>query len=559
MLKSLYVKNLALIDEANVEFTEGLNVLTGETGAGKSILLGSVNLALGGKADKDMIRAGAEYALVEMTFLIDDKEKLERLKELDVLMENEGEVIVSRRIGAGRSVSRINGESVNSGMLKEITGILIDIHGQHEHQSLLYKSKHLEILDKYAKADIADCKESLKNAYEAYCAAEKSLGSFTMNEEQRLKERSFCQYEIHEIEEADLKPGEEEELEAVYRRYTNSQKIFAAMAAVSDSISGGQSEGALDKIGHAMKEAASVTAYDEQLSGIYSQLENLEALCGDLEHDVNDYLIQNEFDEEEFKRVESRLEQIRRLEGRYGRTIEDILEYLAKRREELAALEDYETRRARAEEERGTALAEAGRCADIVSEVRKKAARLLAEQIEAGLKELNFLEVHFAVEVRDTKVLTAEGRDEVEFMIAVNPGEALKPLGRIASGGELSRVMLAIKNVLSDKDEVDTLIFDEIDTGISGRTAQAVSKKLKSISRNRQVICITHLAQIAAPADSHFLIEKMVEAGRTVTKIHKLCEEEIIEELARILGGETVTDTVRKSAAEMKKMAVKTE
>lgn len=559
MLKSLYVKNLALIDEANVEFTEGLNVLTGETGAGKSILLGSVNLALGGKADKDMIRAGAEYALVEMTFLIDDKEKLERLKELDVLMENEGEVIVSRRIGAGRSVSRVNGESVNSGMLKEITGILIDIHGQHEHQSLLYKSKHLEILDKYAKADIAGCKESLKNAYEAYCAAEKSLGSFTMNEEQRLKERSFCQYEIHEIEEADLKPGEEEELEAVYRRYTNSQKIFAAMAAVSDSISGGQSEGALDKIGHAMKEAASVTAYDEQLSGIYSQLENLEALCGDLEHDVNDYLIQNEFDEEEFKRVESRLEQIRRLEGRYGRTIEDILEYLAKRREELAALEDYETRRARAEEERGTALAEAGRCADIVSEVRKKAARLLAEQIEAGLKELNFLEVHFAVEVRDTKVLTAEGRDEVEFMIAVNPGEALKPLGRIASGGELSRVMLAIKNVLSDKDEVDTLIFDEIDTGISGRTAQAVSKKLKSISRNRQVICITHLAQIAAPADSHFLIEKMVEAGRTVTKIHKLCEEEIIEELARILGGETVTDTVRKSAAEMKKMAVKTE
>lgn len=559
MLKSLYVKNLALIDEANVEFAEGLNVLTGETGAGKSILLGSVNLALGGKADKDMIRAGAEYALVEMTFLIDDKEKLERLKELDVLMENEGEVIVSRRIGAGRSVSRVNGESVNSGMLKEITGILIDIHGQHEHQSLLYKSKHLEILDKYAKADIAGCREKLKNAYEAYCAAEKSLGSFTMNEEQRLKERSFCQYEIHEIEEADLKPGEEEELEAVYRRYTNSQKIFAAMAAVSDSISGGQSEGALDKIGHAMKEAASVTAYDEQLLGIYSQLENLEALCGDLEHDVNDYLIQNEFDEEEFRRVESRLEQIRRLEGRYGRTIEDILAYLAKRREELAALEDYETRRAKAEEECGTALAEAKRYADIVSEVRKKAARLLEKQIEEGLKELNFLEVHFTVEVRDTKVLTAEGKDEVEFMIAVNPGEALKPLGRIASGGELSRVMLAIKNVLSDKDEVDTLIFDEIDTGISGRTAQAVSKKLKSISRNRQVICITHLAQIAAPADSHFLIEKMVEAGRTVTKIHKLCEEEIIEELARILGGETVTDTVRKSAAEMKKMAVKTE
>lgn len=553
MLKNLYVKNLALIDEAEVEFGKGLNIMTGETGAGKSILLGSVNLALGAKAGKEMIRQGAEYALVEMTFIVDSKDKIEKLKELDILLEDD-QVIVTRRFGDGRSVSKINGESVSVSTLRAVTGILIDIHGQHEHQSLLYKSKHLEILDKYAKTELDKPKEALKEAYQRYVKAKEKLSEFSMNEEERLRECSFYQFEITEIEEAKLMEGEEEELQSRYRKFANSQKIITAMAAASECILGGQGAGASDAVGHALKEVSGVLAYDEELSGIYSQLENLDALCGDLSRDITDYIGQSEFNEEEFYTVEKRLDLIHKLQSKYGRTIADILEYLKTRKEKLSELENYQQSKEKAEKEVQAALGEASQYAEHISAIRKRVAKSLAKEIEKGLKELNFLEVHFNVEVRELPEFNASGRDEVEFMIAVNPGEELKSLGKVASGGELSRIMLAIKNVLSDKDEVDTMIFDEIDTGISGITAQAVSEKLKSISANRQVICITHLAQIAAPADRHFLIEKMVKSGKTVTEIHKLEDNEIILELARIIGGAQITEAVLESAREMKKM-----
>lgn len=553
MLKNLYVKNLALIDEAEVEFGKGLNIMTGETGAGKSILLGSVNLALGAKAGKEMIRQGAEYALVEMTFIVDSKDKIEKLKELDILLEDD-QVIVTRRFGDGRSVSKINGESVSVSTLRAVTGILIDIHGQHEHQSLLYKSKHLEILDKYAKTELDKPKEALKEAYQRYVKAKEKLSEFSMNEEERLRECSFYQFEITEIEEAKLMEGEEEELQSRYRKFANSQKIITAMAAASECILGGQGAGASDAVGRALKEVSGVLAYDEELSGIYSQLENLDALCGDLSRDITDYIGQSEFNEEEFYTVEKRLDLIHKLQSKYGRTIADILEYLKMRKEKLSELENYQQSKEKAEKEVQSALGEASQYAEHISAIRKRVAKSLAKEIEKGLKELNFLEVHFNVEVRELPEFNASGRDEVEFMIAVNPGEELKSLGKVASGGELSRIMLAIKNVLSDKDEVDTMIFDEIDTGISGITAQAVSEKLKSISANRQVICITHLAQIAAPADRHFLIEKMVKSGKTVTEIHKLEDNEIILELARIIGGAQITEAVLESAREMKKM-----
>ena len=553
MLKNLYVKNLALIDEAEVEFGKGLNIMTGETGAGKSILLGSVNLALGAKAGKEMIRQGAEYAIVEMTFIVDSKDKIEKLKELDILLEDD-QVIVTRRFGDGRSVSKINGESVSVSTLRAVTGILIDIHGQHEHQSLLYKSKHLEILDKYAKTELDKPKEALKEAYQRYVKAKEKLSEFSMNEEERLRECSFYQFEITEIEEAKLMEGEEEELQSRYRKFANSQKIITAMAAASECILGGQGAGASDAVGRALKEVSGVLAYDEELSGIYSQLENLDALCGDLSRDITDYIGQSEFNEEEFYTVEKRLDLIHKLQSKYGRTIADILEYLKMRKEKLSELENYQQSKEKAEKEVQAALGEASQYAEHISAIRKRVAKSLAKEIEKGLKELNFLEVHFNVEVRELPEFNASGRDEVEFMIAVNPGEELKSLGKVASGGELSRIMLAIKNVLSDKDEVDTMIFDEIDTGISGITAQAVSEKLKSISTNRQVICITHLAQIAAPADRHFLIEKMVKSGKTVTEIHKLEDNEIILELARIIGGAQITEAVLESAREMKKM-----
>lgn len=555
MLKNLYVKNLALIDEAEVEFGEGLNILTGETGAGKSILLGSVNLALGAKAGKEMIRQGADYALVEMTFIVKDEDKLERLKGLDILIEDDL-VVITRRFGEGRSVSKINGESVSLSTLKAVTGILIDIHGQHEHQSLLYKSNHLEILDKYARAELDKPKADLKEAYQRYVKAKDRLSEFSMNEEERLRECSFYQFEINEIEEAKLLEGEEEELMAKHRRFTNNQKILAAMAAVSEGVLGGQTEGAVDRIGRALKEVSSILTYDEALGGICNQLENLDALLSDLGRDIADYIAGSEFDEEEFYAVEKRLDLIHRLQSKYGRTVADILKYLDMRKEKLAELENYQKNKEKAESDKQAAYKEALGYAVQISAIRKKAAKGLAKDIEAGLKELNFLEVHFDVEVRELSEFNAIGQDEVEFMIAVNPGESLKSLGKVASGGELSRIMLAIKNVLSDKDEVDTMIFDEIDTGISGITAQAVSEKLKSISTNRQVICITHLAQIAAPANQHFLIEKLVKDGKTVTEIHKLGDEEIILELARIIGGAQVTEAVLESARQMKKLDI---
>lgn len=553
MLKNLYVKNLALIDEAEVEFGEGLNILTGETGAGKSILLGSVNLALGAKAGKEMIRQGADYALVEMTFIVDSKDKLEKLKALDILLEDD-QVVITRRFGEGRSISKINGESVSVSTLKAVTGILIDIHGQHEHQSLLYKSNHLEILDKYAKTEIDKPKADLKEAYQRYVKVKEKLSEFSMNEEERLRECSFYQFEINEIEEANLVEGEEEELQSRYRKFANSQKIMAAMAAASECILGGQGEGASDAVGRALREVSSVLTYDEELNGIYSQLENLDALCSDLSRDITDYIGRSEFNEEEFYTVEKRLDLIHKLQSKYGRTVADILEYLEMRKEKLSELENYQQSKERAESEMKIAFEKAAQYAEQISAIRKRVAKDLAKEIEAGLKELNFLEVHFDVEVRELPEFNATGRDEVEFMIAVNPGESLKSLGKVASGGELSRIMLAIKNVLSDKDEVDTMIFDEIDTGISGITAQAVSEKLKSISANRQVICITHLAQIAAPADNHFLIEKLVKSGKTVTEIHKLDDEAIILELARIIGGAQITEAVLESAREMKKL-----
>lgn len=555
MLKSLYVKNLALIDEAEVMFGEGLNILTGETGAGKSILLGSVNMALGAKADKDMIRHGAEYALIELTFFVDDREKIEALKQLDILMEEEGQVVITRRIASGRSVSKINGESVSNKTLRDVTSLLIDIHGQHEHQSLLYKSKHLEILDEYAKAELKEDSELFKRAYNKYCKAKEHFATFSMNEEQRLRECSFYQYEIDEIEAAALVEGEEEELEVKYRKAVNGKSIITSMAAVYEALQG-SSDSISDKISLSIKEISSAMKYDASLKDIYSQLENIDALCNDLGRDVSDYIDDLEIDEEEFYNIEKRLDLIRRLQSKYGKTIADILGYLNERKEKLSELENYQINKDNAKKEVAASYEEALTYAKRVSLKRREAAARLAAEITDELKALNFLDVNFEVELRKLPEFTVSGVDEVEFMIAVNPGEELKSLGKIVSGGELSRVMLAVKNVLSDKDQVDTLIFDEIDTGISGRTAQAVALKLKSISKNRQVICITHLAQIAAPANHHFLIEKSVKEGRTVTDIYKLSDNSIIDELARILSGAEITDKVLENAREMKKLAM---
>ena len=531
MLLGLHVKNLALIERADVEFTDGLNILTGETGAGKSIIIGSVGLALGAKASKDMIRQGEESALIELVFSVDDERKQSALKALDIVPDEDHQVIVSKKITQTRSMSRINDETVTAARLRSVTSLLLDIHGQHEHQSLLHRHKHLEILDEYSRKETGELKKQTAESYGTYMALKEALSGFGLNEEERRREMDFLRFEIEEIEQAEFKDGEEEALAARYRKFSHGQRIAECMQTASQAADS-------DLIGRALKDVESVVAYDGELQNILNQLTDAESLLNDLSRSIGDYMNEMEFDEAEFKETEERLDLIRGLMAKYGSTEEAVKNSLMKK---LAFA---------AQEKELSALCEQ------LSEARKQAAGILKEKIEQELEDLNFLHVDFQIEVRRLNGFSAGGFDEVEFLISTNPGNIPpRPLGEVASGGELSRIMLAIKTVLADTDDIPTLIFDEIDTGISGRTAQKVSERLCYIAKKHQVLCITHLPQIAAMADTHFEIRKAVEKGNTVTRIHCLSHEEQIGELARLLGGAEITEKVRESAEEMKRLA----
>ena len=548
MLFHLSVRNLALIDSAEVEFEEGLNILTGETGAGKSVIIGSVNAALGGKTSKDMIRQGCDYAYVELVFSVTDEKKRRELAAREVCPDADGNLIISKKIMPSRSISRINDETVTAARLREITGILIDIHGQHEHQSLLYHAKHLEILDEYGKSRIAKLKEQTAEAYQEYAAVKKKLEYYQSGREQLLRETDFLRFEIEEIENAGLKPGEEEELESAYRRFSNSRRIVESLSEAYQAVNG-------DAVARALLAVEKAAEYDEGISGIRDQLYDVDALMSDLNREISSYMEEMTFDEAAFRETEERLDLIRGLENKYGDTIEKVLDSLDKKREKLEELEHFDLRREETErrfaqlEERLETL-----CGEL-SEIRRETAQTLTERMREGLSDLNFLNVEFTMEFRRLSHYTAGGFDEAEFLISTNPGEPPRPLGAVASGGELSRIMLAIKAVLAETDDIPTLIFDEIDTGISGRTAQMVSEKLSLIAGSHQVICITHLPQIAAMADSHYEIRKTAKENRTVTQIKRLSEEQMTDELARLLGGAEITEAVRQNAREMRALA----
>ncbi len=556
MLQNLHVKNLALIDEIEVEFGDGLNIMTGETGAGKSIILGSVNLALGGRYSKDILRQGADYGLVELSFLVENEQQVRKLKELSVYPE-EGVVLLSRRLMAGRSVSRINGETVQTGLLREVAQILIDIHGQHEHQSLLYKKNHLGIVDAFSRETVAEDKRKVREAYKEYKACDKEIKENASDEAQRAKELAFLQFEAEEIREADLKPGEDEDLETLYRRMANSKEIAEGVNEAYIYTSEGN-ENASESLSRAIHAISGIAGYDETASNLYDQLVEIDSLLNDFNRELAAYGSQCDFSEEDFRNTENRLNEINRLKTKYGDSIEKILEYCAQQENRIQILEDYDRYMEELKERYDALKDKVKKTGKTLSALRKKQAKVLEKAIEDGLKDLNFENVKFQIQFAQTKDYTAEGMDEVEFMISLNPGQPLKPLANVASGGELSRIMLAIKSVMAKRDEIETLIFDEIDVGISGRTAQKVSEKMAVIGRGHQVICITHLAQIAAMADHHFLIEKATLGGDTRTDIRKLSEQESVTELARILGGAKITDTVLKSAVEMKELAKQT-
>lgn len=554
MLTHLHVKNLALIEEAEIDFSEGLNILTGETGAGKSIVIGSVGLALGDKLSRDMIREGADYGLVELVFQVSRESQRKRLLELGVVPE-EDQVIISRKILDKRSMNRINGETVSLSQLKETASVLIDIHGQHEHQSLLQKKKHLEILDEFSKEELEPVKAELAKAYHRFKELSKKQEEAKLDEESRLREISLLEFQLDEIEKAGIVIGEDEELEQQYRRMTHGKRIMEAAGAAYGMTGYEEPQAAGGMIGHALRELQSVASYDEELSPLLEQLSDIDGLLNDFNRDMAEYLTSLEFSEETFYQTEERLNLLNQLKAKYGKTLEQVLAWQEESQERLKQLLDYDAYLLKLKEELEATEEELSKLCDQATRIRKKEAEKLCRKIREHLVDLNFLDVSFEMQFEVLPGYTALGRDDVEFLISVNPGEPMRPLMKIASGGELSRIMLAIKTVLADKDDIDAVIFDEIDVGISGRTAQRVSEKMMLIGKTRQVICITHLAQIAAMADSHYRIEKLVNNGETRTQIRKLKKEEEIEELARILGGAKITDAVMKNAEEMKALA----
>ena len=554
MLLHLHVKNLALIEDIEVEFGPGLNILTGETGAGKSILLGSMQLILGGRIAKDMIRAGASYALVELLFQVENKTAREALEALGIYPED-GQVLLSRKILNGRSISKINGETCTVGQMKAAASCLLDIHGQHEHQSLLYADKQLEILDAYGKEKIDPVKEKVKEAYSSYRKCVKTLKDLDIDEEQRNREKAFLEFELGEIESARLVPGEDEELEKQYRKLSNGRLILETLQTVRSLTGYDSGQGAGESVGTAVKELSRVAEYDQQLETMENSIQEIDSLLNDFNRELSSYVEEMTFDDEAFYETEKRLDLLNGLKAKYGRTIEDILAYQKKQQKKLEDLEKFEERFHEARQNLEKTRKELEKYSYDLSEIRKEYSSALSEKILEGLRDLNFLDVKFRISFQKKKEFTDNGYDDIEYEISTNPGEDVKPLGKIVSGGELSRIMLALKAILADRDQIETLIFDEIDTGISGRTAQKVSEKMAVIGKSHQVLCITHLPQIAAMADTHFEIEKHQKGMETITEIHPLEGEDSVRELARLLGGAEITEAVFQNAKEMKELA----
>lgn len=553
MLISLHVKNFAIINEVEIYFKNHLNILTGETGAGKSIIIDSINCALGAKVSKDIIRKGADFALVELVFETKSPAVFEAMNSFDIPMED-NLVIISRKIMPNRSIYKLNGENVTRNIISSVAQRLIDIHGQHEHQSLLNKAKHLEIVDRFAKDELGSLKEELSICYKDYIRLKQEYDSAGIDEEQRLREVSFLEYEINEIKSAALTSGEDEELGALYKKYANAHTISEGLQTIYN-LTGYNINEAGDNIGRAVRQMAKLVEYDEKLNGLLGQITDVEELLNDFNRDLSQYLSDMDNYEEELNEVTKRLDLINHLKQKYGADIEKIIKHCQECEEKLLKYKDYDIYMDKLKASLSEKEKELEDLSKRLSDIRKSKAKELTAKIKEALISLNFLDVKFDMTFERSSTYSADGYDDAEFIISTNPGEEMKSLSKVASGGELSRIMLGIKSVLAEKDEIESLIFDEIDTGISGRTAQKVSEQLSEIARHHQIICITHLAQIAAMADAHFIIEKETDGKTTQTHIRELNENQIIEELARILGGAVITDRVLENAKEMKELA----
>ena len=557
MLQNMHIKNIALIDEIDIGFEDGLNILTGETGAGKSIIIGSLGICLGGKFHKEILRNDAQDGLVEMLFSVEQEHIRKQLEELDIPVEDE--LLITRRLSpSGRTINRINDSTVTTARLREVASVLIDMHAQHEQQNLRNAGRHLEILDHFGGKAVEEQKDRIRTLYMSYTSLRKELEENAMDEAEKNKKMDFLDYQIKEIHAANLKIGEDESLEALYRKAVNSKDILTIADEVYQMTGYENPHSAAEMVGHALQQFARIVELDPGLTDAHSILQDIDSMLNDFNRELSRYMEDMTFDDQAFSELETRLNQINLLKSKYGSTIDEIIHNCERYEEEYNMLVSYEEHRNILERELKEIEHELDLASNELTKVRREAAERLCDTLKASLTELNFMTVELEMKFERLTHFTANGVDEAYFMISTNVGEPMRPLYEVASGGELSRVMLALKSSLAYEDDTPTLLFDEIDVGISGRTAQKVAEKMSLISRNHQVICITHLPQIAAMADTHYLIEKNVENNKTISSIRELSEDESITEIARLLGGVEITENTIASAKEMKGLAERT-
>lgn len=572
MLQEVYVKNLALIEEIKLEFDPSFNVMTGETGAGKSIIIDALSLALGGRFSSEMIRTGAESTLVEVSFLTKNRPGLAAyLEELGVSSEADSTLVIQREVGAsGKNRCRVNGQLVTVLALAKIGEFLLDIHGQHEHQTLLYPEKQLELLDCYCGASCLNLRENFRKLHKEWRLLDKEYRDLQQNEFDLARKMELLQFQIDDISQAKLIIGEDEDLLKERALLGSSEKLYEAATqsyqALYDNSSGQAAVELMVNAGKALEQAAAI---DPKLEPVLNALREAACQAEEVAREIRGYQEQVQFDPERLSIIEERLDEISHLKRKYGANVGEILLYAERCSQELAGISNREERSKQLEAELESRAIQLGELAGELSKIRRSGADKLEAAIVDQLKDLNMVNTQFKINLTQVeaengiplagKMVAADedGIDKIEFLVAPNPGESLKPMIKIASGGELSRIMLALKSILAELDETPTMVFDEIDVGIGGRTAQAVAEKLLLIGQSRQVICVTHLPQIASLAQRHFYIEKRVIGARTAVSVHEMTMDERIEELARMLGGAQVTDTTRQHAREMLMLAEK--
>lgn len=554
MLEHLHIKNVALIKESEISFGEGLNILTGETGAGKSMVIDSLQFALGGRAGKDFLRHGEKQASVEALFAMRSEALQEKLEESGIQPEEDGSVLITRTLSeAGKSVCRVNGSTVTVGMLREIAEDLIDIYGQHEHQSLLNPSRHIRLLDRFCGAGFGDAMEEYKKSYHALKELEKQLQSLMGDESQREQRMDILQFQKEELETGELRLGEEEDLLEQKKRLSSMEKLMRLTRESLALLYDGENmmPSACDQLGDALAKLQEAAEYDNSLNTFADALADAYAAVEDTARELKREAEKQENDPDALEEIEERLQLIYKLKRKYGGSVEAALAFYDKVVQELDFLSNSSEKVAELTLEKEKEQKKLAAAAEKLSALRRSTAQQVAAQIEASLKDMEMKDARFHIQIDEKNDWTADGKDKVEFLISANAGENLKPLAKIASGGEMSRVMLALKTVLVDADEIGTFIFDEIDTGVSGRTARKVGEKMRFLGSKRQILCITHLPQIAAMADQHFLIEKKSSDGETTTQVTPLEGEGSVLEVARLMGGSDVTETTLAAAREL--------